>query len=442
MKFFLWIIAVMLVAGSAVAQDTLTVPFAIANEKRLPEDELAEKREGTFITGVPDLSVDPVNGFGYGIEGSITFNGKRSNPFFAYTPYQSKLDVVLFNTTRNQRECVLVYDHPYIFNSKWRLRAELGYEINPNLLYFGITDRTLSNLSMYALTDGFGYHANANTYANYENALASNPHFNEYTKEEYILNVSGEYALLDSKMRILGGFEYARLNISRTGEGRSRLEEESDAGRIVGFGKSQVTFLQFGMIYDTRDFESDPSNGIYAEFTDEYSNKNLLSDYTMNKMFLQVKVFKRLWPTTFKKFVFAGRSGIGYSFGNVPFFEYQDEWSSEGSIEGLGGGNTIRGYKQNRFLDRGIYFTNLEMRMRFWETRLFNQGISFSAVPMFDFGSVYNLNNSRQAFALNRMRHSEGMGLRVAWNLSTILRFDYAVSKEDKQFFFMFEHAF
>jgi hypothetical protein len=61
---------------------------------------------------------------------------------------------------------------------------------------------------------------------------------------------------------------------------------------------------------------------------------------------------------------------------------------------------------------------------------------------MFDFGGVYNLNNSRQAFALNRMRHSEGLGLRVAWNLSTILRFDYAVSKEDKQFFFMFEHAF
>lgn len=432
----------MLVAAGSVAQDTLALPFAIADEKKLPEDELAEKREGTFVTGVPDLSSDPVNGFGYGLEGSITFNGKRSNPFFEYTPYKSKLDIAFFNTTRNQREFIVVFDHPYIFNSKWRFRAEAAYEINPNLLYFGITERTLGSLQTLALINGFGAHPEVNSYSSYENAVSAQPHFNEYTKEEYILNMSGEYSLLDSKMRILGGFEYARLNIRRTGEGRSLIEEEANAGRIKGFGQSQVTFLQFGVIYDTRDFESDPSNGVYAEFTDEYSNSHLLSDYTMNKMFLQVKTFKRLLPSTFKKFIFANRSGIGYSFGDVPFFEYQDEWSSEGSIEGLGGGNTLRGYKQNRFLDRGQYFVNTELRMRFWETRLWNQGLTFSAVPMFDFGSVYNLHNSRQMFALNRMRYSEGIGLRLAWNLSTILRFDYAVSKEDKQFFFMFEHAF
>jgi hypothetical protein len=58
------------------------LPFAIAKEKRLPDDELAEKKEGVYVTGIPDLSSDPINGFGAGAEGSIFFNGKKSDPFF------------------------------------------------------------------------------------------------------------------------------------------------------------------------------------------------------------------------------------------------------------------------------------------------------------------------------------------------------------------------
>jgi len=43
---------------------------------------------------------------------------------------------------------------------------------------------------------------------------------------------------------------------------------------------------------------------------------------------------------------------------------------------------------------------------------------------------------------LNNFRISEGLGLRIAWNVNTILRFDYALSKEDRQFFFNLSHAF
>ncbi|MEN9400223.1 MAG: hypothetical protein RL632_1326 [Bacteroidota bacterium] len=442
MKCLLLFLGAMVCWVQPHAQDTLTLPFAIAHEKRLPEDELKDKREGTFITGVPDLSSDPVNGFGYGAEGSITFNGKRTNPFFEYTPYQSKLDIVLFNTTRNQREIAMVYDHPYVLQSKWRLRAEAAYEINPNLLYFGTTSKTLQSLSSISSFDAVGSETLSNQYDQYNAALGDNAYYNQYTKEEYILNVSGEYSLLESRMRLLGGFEYARLNITPSGDGRSRLVEDAAGGKILGLGKSQVSFLQMGLIYDTRDFESDPSNGVFIELTDEWSQKGILSDYNINKLFLQVKGFKRLLPSAFKKLIFAYRGGMGYTFGAAPFFEYQDEWSSEGSIECLGGGNTIRGYKQNRFLDRGIYFLNTEMRIRFFETNLLNQDLSFSAVPLFDMGSVYNLNHPASAFAWNKMRYSEGIGMRIAWNLSTILRFDYAVSREDRQFFFTFEQAF
>ena len=321
-------------------QDTLKpkdLPFKISEIKELDEEELLDKREGTFVTGVPDFSVDPLNGFGYGVEGSLVFNGKKTNPFFEYTPYDKKIDMVLFNTSKQQREFILTYDQPYVFHSKWRLRGEVGYELNPNLLYFGLNRGTLQTLSQLSLSDGIPSNNTSDNYSDYENALGANGSFNNYIKEEYILNVSGEYALLDSRMRILAGFEVAKLNITTNENEASRIRLDALNNQLLGLGKSFVTFLQVGVVYDTRDFEPDPNRGIFVEFTDEYGSHVIGSDYNMNKVFGQVKFYKRLFPNQFKKVVWANRAGMGYTFGNAPFFEYQDEWSSEGSIEGLGG---------------------------------------------------------------------------------------------------------
>ena len=139
--------------------------------------------------------------------------------------------------------------------------------------------------------------------------------------------------------------------------------------------------------------------------------------------------------------VFAGRFALGYTAGNAPYFEYQDQWSSEGSIEGLGGGATLRGYKQCRFLDRLTQFNNFEFRYRFAQCTLFKQHLAFSAVPFFDVGAVWN--SAKVTFKQpQNFLFDEGLGLRIAWNMNTILRFDYAISHEDRQFFFALEHTF
>jgi outer membrane protein assembly factor BamA len=424
-------------------QDTLKpkdLPFTISEIKKLDDEELMDKREGTFVTGVPDFNVDPLNGFGYGVEGSLIFNGKKSNPFFEYTPYDKKIDMVLFNTSRQQREFILTYDQPYIFHSKWRLRGEVGYEKNPNLLYFGLNKNTLQTLSQLSSVDGIPANNTSDNYTDYENALGANGNFNTYTKEEYIFNVSGEYALLDSRMRILAGFEIAQLNITTNQSEPSRIRLDALNNQMLGVGKSLVTFLQLGIVYDTRDFEPDPNRGVFAEVTDEYGSHLLGSDYNMNKLFGQVKFYKRLFLNTFKKVVWANRAGAGYTFGSSPFFEYQDEWSSEGSIEGLGGANTLRGYKQSRFLDRGMYFVNSELRVRLFERVIAKQNVGFGLVPFVDAGSVFNTVNDLRS--KGSLRYSYGMGARIIWNQSTILRFDLAHSKEDQQFFFTFDHAF
>ena len=55
-------------------KDSVKLPFGIADEKRLSDEDLKDKKEGAYVTGTPDISSDPVNGFGIGGEGSLFFN--------------------------------------------------------------------------------------------------------------------------------------------------------------------------------------------------------------------------------------------------------------------------------------------------------------------------------------------------------------------------------
>ena len=424
-------------------EDSIKLPFAIAKEKQLSQEDLAAKREGFYVTGVPDISSDPVNGLGIGAEGSFFFNGKKSDPFFKYTPYRAEIDVTMFLTSRQQKEIMLTVDVPYILNTKWRLRGELAYEINPNLLYFGINEaETNPRLSYYPNGDSTQNAIHNATFSDYDASLiGQNAFFLQYTKKEAILNLSMERSFNEGRIRLLAGYELAKLNLTAFA-GNSLLTTDFQQGLIRGVGQNLISFVQAGFIYDTRDLEGDPSNGIFAELTNEISLKALGSQFNFNKTFAHINLYQRLLPESFKKLIFAARFSLGYTAMDAPFYEYHDQWTSEGSVEGLGGGQTLRGFKQSRFLSRVMFFNNLELRYRFGELDLLKQHLAFSAVPFFDFGAVWDSGASMWNQNVKNLRSNGGLGLRIAWNVNTILRFDYAISREDKQFFFQIGHCF
>lgn len=422
------------------SRDTVKLPFSIADEKRLSDEDLQNKKEGFYITGAPELSSDPLNGFGYGAEGSLYFTGRRTDPFFAYTAYRTKIDFIVFNTTKNEREFLVKLDVPYIFNTKWRLRVDVGYEANPNLLYFGVTEKSLAPLFYYPNGDSSMAPVSGASYSDYEKngLVGANENYNGFFRRESLLNVTMERSYLESKLRGLIGYEIAHVNMT-TLPGNSLLQNDVNEGKVLGLGKAWLSIFQVGLVYDTRDLEPDPSHGIFAEVTNEISLRSLGSSYDFNKTFVNVSGFQKIIPSIFGRLIFAGRISMGYLALDGPFFEYQDQWSSEGSIEGLGGSRTLRGYKQGRFAARAMSFSNFELRCRFAQKDFLNQHLAFSAVPFVDTGGVWD---SLTNLNLSNMRYSEGLGLRIAWNVNTILRFDYAVSKEDKQFFFNLSHAF
>ena len=424
--------------GAAFAQrDSVKLPFAIADEKKLSDEDIAHKKEGAYVTAIPQFSSDPVNGFGYGVEGELYFNGKRTDPFFNYTPYKAKVTLAAFNTTKSQNEIVLGIDLPYLFKSKWRARMEGVYENDPNMLYFGVSEKSLGTL--VNPQTGVSY----SNYSDYKKSLTGNAkNYNRYNQINNIeLNVSAERSFFKSKMRSVFGIRYANLG-SYPYAGVSLLQNDYASGAIRGVGRTEVLLLQAGLVYDTRDLESDPGKGVFAEVTDEVSLKAWGSQYTLNKVFAQIKLYQRLFPTVFKKMILAIRGGIAGLNGNAPFYEYQQEWSSEGGVyDVIGGRFTLRGYKESRFVANYLDFVNIELRTRFAQFVILKQHLALSAVPFFDIGGVGNNPSHLFGYSAN-YRYDEGLGLRIAWNVNTVLRFDYAISKEDSQFFFQFGHAF
>jgi len=441
------IIALLTISNLVVAQtdtvkaDTPKLPFAIAKEKRMDQEELDAKKEGISFTGIPDISSDPINGQGVGAEGSIFFNGTKSDPFFAYTPYRAQLNVAVFLTNRAQKELSLGLDIPYIANTKWRLRTEAAYSVSPNKLFFGITEKTLNPLSYYPGNNPSNGLVKNTSYSSYEKSLTgSRTFYNTYQQTEAVLNISGERSFLDGKMRLLIGYEIASINISTPHNDSSFLHQQYLDGNITGFGSNRISLLQTGIIYDTRNLETDPSRGVFAEVTNELSSKALGSQYNFNKIFFHFNGYYTLFPGTKNRTVFAGSVGYGNTMGAAPFFEYADEWSSEGDIDGMGGSRTLRGYKMGRFVAPVMQYANFELRYRFLQTSLLNQHLAFQVVPFFDEGGVWN-NMSRMTH-LGNLRYSKGLGMRIVWNANTVLRFDYATSQEDKQFFFNLGHTF
>lgn len=454
-------------AQAQAIDSVLTSPVDIPKDslsfiksKRMSDADLEKKREGTFVTGIPDFSSDPVTGFGFGARTNIYWNGKRDNVLFPYTPYLARLKANVAYYTSNARELVLSLDVPYYKGTRWRFRVDFKAQQNPANLYFGSTQSTLGPLRLpSASNDGYSF----STYEEYDKARktlrpggvgeansVTDALSNRFRETEYMLNLKADYALGRGKWRIMGGYEIQHLSYKTfegmqaeaidpaTGSatmapnGTSLLRRDFEQRLISGLDGGWVSILQTALIYDTRDFEPDPTRGHYVEIANEFSNPIIGSQFKFNKLFIQGRVYQKL-PFG-SRTVLAGRVAAGNIFGDqAPFFEFQDQWSPDGSINALGGKQSLRGYRANRFLARSLWFANVELRVRLAETQLGKQRFAFGVAPFFDAGTV---RDRWQDLNFKNIKTSYGAGLRIAWNQSTILSFDYGLSKEDRLFFF------
>lgn len=423
--------------------------------RRISDADFAKKKEGQFFTFLPDFSSDPVYGNGIGLRANLFWNGSRNDPRFRYTPYVAKLTLNAFITDRDAQEFAASLDMPYFKNSRFRIKADLKIGDNPNNLYFGLTEKTLGKLR---LPDGRTF----DKYTDFdkardevrlgragESALVTDSLSNRFREKEIMLNLKTDYAVGDGKLKVLGGYEIQKLDYStftgrmtsatdpltgasvKVPNGKSVLERDAELGIAKGTKGGMVSILQQALIFDTRDFEPDPTKGVYFELANEVSVPMIGSDFTFDKLFAQARVYQKL-PFG-QRTVFAGRVATGNIFGNnAPFFEFQDQWSPDGSVNSLGGADSLRGYVANRYLARAVFFANAEVRYRVGEAKMFGQRFALNVTPFLDMGTV---RDEWTRFNLDRIKTSYGTGVRLAWNQSTIISADFGFSPEGRQFF-------
>lgn len=480
-----------IITGCEKPEPRKDLPFPISQQRQLCKKDLLKKKEGWFPTGLPLLNSDPNTGVGYGVRVFAYNNGTKDDPFFEYTPYKFRIYAQYFNTSKNRQYQDIAFDAPFVFGTQWRLRGEGVYDANPNTLYFGIGQSSLQTLSYtdrnqpgapvttnatfsdqqknlaYTRPGGPGdpVALGGGTYSGFPSAngfQVTDSQYNRYNIISPTANLSAEHSYFGGTVRLVAGLRMSQ-NIVRTFDGTmskgldpvldgqvinsagnafnqtTKLTQDYNAGKILGYHGGNVNSLRLGLVYDTRDLEPDPNQGMFLEATYEKASKTMGSGYDFSKYFAQGKFFFSPFPKIFDKLVLAGRAGFSLTSGDAPFFEYRNMWGTEGVISGLGGRTTLRGYKQDRFVGRSMGWGNVEVRWRFTQFTVLGQHFALMLVPFFDFGRIWD---DEHKAGLKDYKYSKGVGFRVAWNQTTVIILDYAVSREDKQLFINFNHAF
>lgn len=468
-------------ADRLVLVDTLSLPFAIAEEKKLSQEDILNKKEGLFLTGLPRFEFDPIRGFGLGGNVFLFQNKTKEDPFFYYTPYRYNLSTEFFIFENGRVRAAINLDVPYIFNSKWRLRADAVVWEDPHAQYWGIGRNFLRPLEFQDKSGGkAGNERIFSKMEDYEKNLrwalpgeggswTTDIHYNQFMQREALFNVLAERVELGGKLRLMFGYE-ALFTVFEDFTGKVAEEAFLSSGQpveaiqnqtlinkqiqdgtwsrfnLAGFeSESQFTSMLAGaLIFDTRDLEPDPSKGIFLQYSHEYSAPWLGSNFDFNKFMIQGQVFHTFlrWNNGKGKLTFAGVASFGHIFGRkINFIEMWDlsSQAEAGGILVLGGARSLRGFREARFLAPTVGLVNLEMRAKITDFHFWEQHFSLGVTPFYDFGTVWD---GIKEIELNNLKGAPGIGARLAWNQSTILRLDYAKSAEGTQVFFGFGHVF
>ena len=151
---------------------------------------------------------------------------------------------------------------------------------------------------------------------------------------------------------------------------------------------------KFGVVYDTRDHENNPSRGtnleIYMFGSPDFLNGNR-GGYKNHYLKLAIH-FKQFFTLVPERLVFGGHLAYqGLIAGNAPFYMLQTIQSinmKQINTEGLGSTCTVRGTVANRLQGNGYAWANFELRWSFAKFRWINQNWTLATNPFFDMGMV------------------------------------------------------
>jgi hypothetical protein len=414
--------------------------YFFRNKSPLPDRLLLDKREGFYITGFPTIGVNPESGFGYGAALQIFENGPKDSPFFRYTSYRQRYVVMAQGSTENVAKGAVGMDLPYIFNSPYRLRMGVNAFHDPRMNYFGVGEDSMKPLNFPGSPETF------RLYDDFKDAISQPAggfawdRYDEYDHTEAVINSDLERDLFGGLLRPQIGFRMARIWVDDyTGDsfhgfpmGETHLLNDARTGRIEGFDGGWDNAAKIGITFDTRDFEPDPTKGVLVQTASRLSSKAFGSEFDYAQVAFDARGFQSILKR-YTRLVLAGRAMYEIQYGDVPFYSMPTIPLTDQSISGLGGWETLRGFPASRFVGEAAVLLTGEIRWSFVDFDLWSQHLKLGLAPFVDIGRAFDKPSSTTC---EDWKIDGGIGLRLAWNLSTLVSFDYGVSEEG-HFFFM-----
>lgn len=344
---------------------TLCIILLLAATKIYARKNEHHIKQGWNIIPFPALSFNSDLGLQYGAFCDIFYFGNGA----LYPEYQHKISLEVSKFTKGSGVYRFFYDSEYLI-PRTRLTVDISWLPDKMLSFYGFN----------------GYRA---------------PYLSEKPKPFYNINRDMFRLTFDFQRAIKKhwswavGFGYYNYRIS--GVNLKKYKDKSSLYQLYktyGILNPDETkggnVLQFkgGMVYDSRDTETDPSRGIWGEAIlcgspdwidhDGYDHLKLTT------------VFRHYIPVIHSKLTFAYRVGFqGTIAGNAPFYVQSNIntlYMRQTYSEGLGGTFSLRGIYRNRIVGDGMTWLNAEFRFRFLNFRFFRQNWYFVTNPFFDTG--------------------------------------------------------
>ncbi|MBN1250594.1 MAG: BamA/TamA family outer membrane protein [Bacteroidales bacterium] len=344
-----------------------------------------KKKSGFSFGALPVVAYTSDIGFQYGALANFYHYGDGSR----YPAYDHSLYVEWSRSTKGYGSNILRYDSERLIPNM-RVTAEASYLTEKALDFYGFN----------------GY--NAVYVPEYEDQTLDTSIsrlFYRYERKVIKLKADFQGNIIGRKLRWLAGVTYLGTEIATvdidningdkdetdedfisTDESLYNLYKEWDVIKESEEDGGNNTSFKMGIVYDTRDNEPNPNNGMWTEALLFYGPSFLGYENNVTSMLL---LHRQYFTLIKNKMTFAYRLAYQTKLGgDIPFYLLPYYIDSKNIQDGFGGSKTMRGILRNRVVGDGVALANFEFRWKVINTVLFNQNFYIALSAFTDMARV------------------------------------------------------
>jgi len=370
---------------------------------------------------IPAVAYDSSTGTGFGLISNI------ANFVEGFQPYRWRLTGQAYMTFKEGpggeyefpvQHHYFKLDVPKLYSSKLRARALGRYRRRSNAGFFGVGNQStvLDTSEQLDTVTAF--------------------RFNQYDVQYAELGFELRYRLADH-YHAFGGLKswwaevvpYAGSYLERTYQ-----EQELNGVNTHGVGR-----LSLGLLYDSRDNETTPTDGVLHEVSFRGGkNIGIVGGYG------GFNATGRVYFALHKKYaVIASRVMFDALLGDVPVYLLARHGGLDEGLA-LGDGHSIRGIPNGRYHGKIKLFGNVELRSKLFDYRLFGTSNNIGVLVFADGGRLWagwkaDPNLDGESLGL---KYGVGAGLRLQFGRTFIVRTDTSWSPDGRGTYVNINHIF